>query len=90
MCIFFTIFYNIHRYSYLFYLDVCQESKKVETISSETQTLRGHCGPVYGTCFTPDGTVLLSASEDTSGKPVCRGTLGFGVLALFCLGFSEF
>ena len=32
------------------------------------QTLRGHSGPVYDTCFTADGTVLLSASEDTSGK----------------------
>lgn len=38
------------------------------SISSETLTLRGHSGPVYGVCFSQDNSFILSASEDTSGR----------------------
>lgn len=41
---------------------------KFETVLGEDLPLLGHCGPVYTTCFTPDNTALLSASEDTTGR----------------------
>jgi WD40 repeat protein len=44
------------------------DAERVETVSSEDLPLLGHSGPVYTTCFTPDGSGLLSASEDTTGR----------------------
>jgi transcription initiation factor TFIID subunit 5 len=36
--------------------------------SAETsRTLHGHNGPVYRVAFSPDRTLLLSCSEDTTG-----------------------
>lgn len=35
--------------------------------STESLTLVGHSGPVYGVSYSPDKTLLLSASEDSSG-----------------------
>ena len=32
------------------------------------KTLHGHSGPVYATSFSPDRTLLLSSSEDSSSK----------------------
>lgn len=38
--------------------------------SAETsRTLHGHNGPVYRVAFSPDRTLLLSCSEDTTGIP---------------------
>ncbi|KAG8444318.1 hypothetical protein GDO86_009487 [Hymenochirus boettgeri] len=34
--------------------------------ATEVKTLRGHCGPVYRTCFLSDSSGFLSCSEDTS------------------------
>ena len=34
--------------------------------------LVGHSGPVYSTSFSPDNTLLLSASEDGTGKFVAH------------------
>ena len=42
------------------------------SVGSESIILRGHCGPVYGTCLTPDNNILLSCSEDTTGKTHVR------------------
>lgn len=39
---------------------------KLETVSCESVSLHGHSGPVYATQFSPDSSVLLSASEDTT------------------------
>lgn len=37
--------------------------------SSEVQrTLVGHAGPIYKLSFSPDRSLLLSASEDTTGE----------------------
>ena len=49
-------------------LDNGADGGKVETVSGEDLPLLGHSGPVYATCFTPDNTALLSASEDTTGR----------------------
>ena len=38
--------------------------------SKSCDILRGHSGPVYGLSFNRSGEFLLSASEDTSGKPL--------------------
>ena len=37
-------------------------------MSCESVSLHGHSGPVYATQFSPDSSVLLSASEDTTGE----------------------
>lgn len=60
----------IHSYAYNFYFfsDLVAPSSRLETLSSERVTLQGHCGAVYHTCFSPDNTILLSSSEDASGK----------------------
>lgn len=42
------------------------------SVSSETLTLRGHTGPVYGVCFSQDNSFVLSASEDLSGILQCH------------------
>jgi WD40 repeat protein len=34
----------------------------------EALTLKGHTGPVYSVCFSPDGTRLASASQDKTVK----------------------
>src|SRR5207302_361987 len=34
----------------------------------ETLTLRGHTGPVYSVCLSPDGKRLASASQDQTVK----------------------
>ena len=39
-----------------------------DSVGNESKTLRGHSGPVYGACLIPDNKVLLSCSEDTTGK----------------------
>ncbi|KAL9982430.1 hypothetical protein ACROYT_G004470 [Oculina patagonica] len=46
--------------------DLLPFTPKLETVSSESVTLHGHCGSVYSTRFSPDSSILLSASEDTS------------------------
>jgi len=35
--------------------------------STESLTFHGHSGPVYGLSFAPTNTLLLSASEDSTG-----------------------
>ena len=35
---------------------------------SEVRQLVGHAGPVYCTAFNPDNSLLLSSSEDGTGK----------------------
>lgn len=41
--------------------------------SAETsRTLHGHNGPVYRVAFSPDRTLLLSCSEDTTGIPYSK------------------
>ena len=52
---------------FFFLLDLVSVSSKLETVSSECVSLQGHCGSVYSTQFSPDSSILLSASEDTSG-----------------------
>ena len=52
----------------LFFADLLPFAPKLETVSSESVTLHGHSGSVYSTRFSPDSSILLSASEDTSGK----------------------
>ena len=37
-------------------------------MSCESVSLHGHSGPVYATQFSPDSSVLLSASEDLTGE----------------------
>ena len=50
------------------YLDFLPCTPKLETVSCESVSLHGHSGPVYATQFSPDSSVLLSASEDTTGE----------------------
>ncbi|KAI6655939.1 Transcription initiation factor TFIID subunit 5-like isoform X1 [Oopsacas minuta] len=35
-----------------------------ESSTKEVQVLLGHTGPVFSTCFSPDSSLLISASED--------------------------
>jgi transcription initiation factor TFIID subunit 5 len=37
-----------------------------DATAADSKTLTGHCGPVYGTAFSPDNRFLLSASEDST------------------------
>lgn len=39
-----------------------------EKTGETCKTLYGHNGPVYGLSFSPDRALLLSCSEDGSGK----------------------
>ena len=55
---------------FFFLLDLVSVSSKLETVSSECVSLQGHCGSVYSTQFSPDSSILLSASEDTSGTKI--------------------
>ena len=55
---------------FFFLLDLVSVSSKLETVSSESVSLQGHCGSVYSTQFSPDSSILLSASEDTSGTKI--------------------
>ena len=55
---------------FFFLLDLVSVSSKLETVSSECVPLQGHCGSVYSTQFSPDSSILLSASEDTSGTKI--------------------
>ena len=57
---------------FFFLLDLVSVSSKLETVSSECVSLQGHCGSVYSTQFSPDSSILLSASEDTSGTKIKR------------------
>lgn len=36
--------------------------------TSDVRVLHGHSGPIYGLSFSPDRTLLLSASEDATSK----------------------
>lgn len=54
--------------SLCYFVDLLPFTPKLETVSSESMTLHGHSGSVYSTQFSPDNSILLSASEDTSGK----------------------
>ena len=55
---------------FFFPVDLVSVSSKLETVSSECVSLQGHCGSVYSTQFSPDSSILLSASEDTSGTKI--------------------
>ena len=59
------------------HVDFLPCTPKLETVSSESVTLHGHCGAVYNTQFSPDSSILLSASEDTSGKFKIRFAFNF-------------
>lgn len=53
-------------YSYLSLDDDNEHHPSLFADRSAHCILRGHTGPVYGTCFTDDGSFLLSGSEDTT------------------------
>lgn len=42
--------------------------RMMDTTSTDVKILRGHNGPVYNVSFSPDRTLLLSCSEDSTGK----------------------
>ena len=45
--------------------------------AAETKTLIGHSGPVYGSSFSPDRNLMVSASEDGTGDYWdCRARVG--------------
>ncbi|XP_029450031.1 TAF5-like RNA polymerase II p300/CBP-associated factor-associated factor 65 kDa subunit 5L isoform X2 [Rhinatrema bivittatum] len=47
--------------------DVLDEEEEDDNhMGTEMKILRGHCGPVYSTCFLSDSSGLLSCSEDMS------------------------
>ena len=69
---------------FFFLLDLVSVSSKVETVSSECVSLQGHCGSVYSTQFSPDSSILLSASEDTSGTKI-KGFFLEHSLGCYCL-----
>ncbi|XP_028903197.1 TAF5-like RNA polymerase II p300/CBP-associated factor-associated factor 65 kDa subunit 5L [Ornithorhynchus anatinus] len=56
------------------------DAEEEDGAGTEMKTLRGHCGPVYGTRFLSDGSGLLSCSEDTSIRYWDLGTFTNTVL----------
>lgn len=42
-------------------------TRMMDTTSADVKTLRGHNGPVFNIAFSPDRTLLLSCSEDSTG-----------------------
>lgn len=60
-------------------------TRMMDTTSTDVKVLRGHNGPVYNVAFSPDRTLLLSCSEDSTG--MCLLQVLIFMLNFFCLQF---
>ncbi len=49
-------------------LDEILDQMLDHSAATDSLSLSGHSGPVYGVCFNPEKSVLLSGSEDGTGK----------------------
>ena len=57
-----------YTFSLSLVLNFFSGSALADAASSESIVLRGHKGPVYALRFLPEGTGMLSASEDCTGN----------------------